>query len=337
MDRITRRALELIAENGRGVAARLSAEFNITRQAASGRIQRMVRDGLLLSEGTTSNRVLNLAVLSRNQASYPIAGLSEDIVWRQLCAPVVADLTANVRDIWHYGITEMVNNAIDHSSSPWVNVGMTRTALYTTAWVSDAGEGIFLKIQRALNLYDPRESILELAKGKLTTDPANHTGEGIFFSSKLFDAYDIRSGNLHFRHDAGELEVLAESERADQGTIVLMRLANDSPRTEKAVFDQFSSPDEYTFDRTIVPVRLAIHEGEKLVSRSQARRLTLRFERFKHVILDFEGVNEIGQAFADEVFRVFQTAHPEIVMAPVNMTPAVQAMVSRAKARDSQP
>ncbi len=337
MDLIARRVLELIAENGRGVAARLGAEFNITRQAASGRIQRMVRDGLLLSEGATSKRVLTLAELSRSQASYPIAGLSEDIVWRQLCAPVVADLPENVRNIWHYGITEMVNNAIDHSSSPWVNVGMARTALHTTAWVSDAGEGIFLKIQRALSLYDPRESILELAKGKLTTDPANHTGEGIFFASKMFDAYDIYSGNLHFRHDTGELDVLAETERADRGTIVLMRLFNDSPRTEKAVFDQFSSPDEYTFDRTLVPVRLAIHEGEKLVSRSQAKRLTQRFERFKHVILDFEGVNEIGQAFSDEVFRVFQAAHPNIIMAPVNMTPAVQAMVSRAKARESQP
>jgi len=50
MDPIARRALELIAENGHGVAARLSAEFNITRQAASGRIQRMVRDGLLISK-----------------------------------------------------------------------------------------------------------------------------------------------------------------------------------------------------------------------------------------------------------------------------------------------
>ncbi len=92
-------------------------------------------------------------------------------------------------------------------------------------------------------------------------------------------------------------------------------------------------PDEYPFDRTIVPVRLAIHEGEMLVSRSQAKLLIQGFERCKHVTLDFDGVNEIGQAFSDEVFRVFQAAHPDIIMAPVNMMPAVQAMVSRAKAK----
>lgn len=220
--------------------------------------------------------------------------------------------------------------AIDHSGAETVTVGMSRTALHTTGWVADEGEGIFLKIQRALNLYDPREAILELAKGKLTTDPVNHSGEGIFFSSKVFDAYDIRSGNLHFMHDVGELDVLAEREKeSKQGTLVLMRLDNESPRVIKDVFDQFSSPEEYTFDKTIVPVRLAAHEGEKLVSRSQAKCLTLRFEQFRHVILDFNGVQEIGQAFADEVFRVFQAAHPKIIMVPIHMTNAVKDMVNR--------
>ncbi len=36
----------------------------------------------------------------------------------------------------------------------------------------------------------------------------------------------------------------------------------------------------------------------------------MRFERFQTVVLDFTGVEEIGQDFADEVFRVFQRAHP---------------------------
>src|SRR3989304_1763905 len=137
-------------------------------------------------------------------------------------------------------------------------VGLVRDALNTSVYVADEGEGIFLKIQRAMNLYDPREAILELAKGKLTTDPVNHTGEGIFFASKLFDAFDIRSGRLHFMHDHGAL----------------------------------AAPEENTFVKTIVPVRLAQYEGEKLVSRSQAKRLSLRFERFRHVVLDFAQVVE---------------------------------------------
>jgi hypothetical protein len=224
----------------------------------------------------------------------------------------------------------MINNAIDHSGSENVVVELVRDALNTTVYIADEGEGIFLKIQRAMNLYDPREAILELAKGKLTTDPANHTGEGIFFSSKVMDAFDIRSGLLHFMHDEWGADILLERPANAPGTLVLMRLANDSPRILQDVFDQFAAPEEYTFAKTIVPVRLAQHEGEKLVSRSQAKRLTMRFERFQVVVLDFAGVEEIGQAFADEVFRVFSNAHPNTQLLPINLTPAVENMVKRA-------
>ncbi|MBP7362585.1 MAG: hypothetical protein KA960_12965, partial [Nitrospira sp.] len=222
-----RTALELIAKDGLNVGTRLSELLSISRQTASARLRKLVALGLVEASGTSRARIYRLMELQRVSASYPLKGLSEDIVWRELCFPVVSDLPSNVRDIWHYGITEIVNNAIDHSGAESVHVGMSRTALYTSAWVSDKGEGIFLKIQRALGLYDTREAILELAKGKFTTDPENHSGEGIFFSSKMFDAYDIRSGNLHFMHDSGGLDILAEREKEDHGTLVLMRLEND--------------------------------------------------------------------------------------------------------------
>ena len=114
-----------------------------------------------------------------------------------------------------------------------------------------------------------------------------------------------------------------------------MRLDNHSPRTAKSVFDEFAAPEEYTFVKTVVPVRLAQYEGEKLVSRSQAKRLYQRLERFRHVVLDFDGVAEIGQAFADEIFRVFARAHPGVALAPINVTAAVSQMVSRARAGGS--
>lgn len=74
-------------------------------------------------------------------------------------------------------------------------------------------------------------------------------------------------------------------------------------------------PDELSFNKTVVPVRLA-RLDDKLISRSQAKRLVARFEGFKKVILDFEGVDDIGQAFADEVFRVFQQSHPDVQLVP---------------------
>jgi len=44
-----------------------------------------------------------------------------------------------------------------------------------------------------------------LAKGKLTTDPKRHSGEGIFFSSRMFDEFDILSGGV-FSHINSKIE-----------------------------------------------------------------------------------------------------------------------------------
>jgi DNA-binding transcriptional ArsR family regulator len=335
-DSLRQRALALIATDGQGVAARLAEEFGLSRQATNRHLQALLQEGLVEAEGQTRARVYRLATLGKAVRRYAREGLREDIVWREAFAPVLNDLPENVRDIWHYGVTEMVNNAIDHSGSLQVEVGVRRNAVFTDGWVADEGVGIFLKIQRALDLYDAREAILELAKGKLTTDPARHSGEGIFFASKVFDAFDIRAGRLHFMHGEGELDVLHERPAEAPGTLVVMRLDNASPRLMKRVFDEFAVPEEYTFAKTVVPVRLAQYEGEKLVSRSQAKRLYQRFERFRHVVLDFEGVAEIGQAFADELFRVFAAAHPGVALTPVNMTRAVRQMVSRAQARPDE-
>jgi anti-sigma regulatory factor (Ser/Thr protein kinase) len=324
------RALELISEDGHRVGTRLASEFGVSRQVANGYVLSLVRDGLIDAAGSTRGRVYRLKTLVAAERTYPREGLQEDAVWREAFAPKLADLPENVRDIWRYGVTEMVNNAIDHSASLEVRVGLQRNALFAEAHVADDGEGIFLKIQRALGLFDPREAILELAKGKLTTAPQHHSGEGIFFTSRMMDAFDIQSGQLHFRHGRRGPDVLAERSENVPGTRVTMRLANDSSRNTKAVFDEFADSDVYTFDKTVVPLRLAQHEGEKLVSRSQAKRVAHRFERFKHVVLDFEGVAEIGQAFADELFRVFAAAHPGVRLTPTNTTPAVAQMIRRA-------
>lgn len=333
---IRQRALDLVDADGHGVGTRLANAVGVSRQVANGYLQALERDGLVEATGTTRAKTYRLRTLAEADIRYPRAGLQEDLVWRELIAPAVARLSQNVRDIWHYASTEIINNAIDHSGAMYVHVGVRRNALRTEVSVADDGEGIFLKIQRALELHDTREALLELAKGKLTTAPENHSGEGIFFTSRMVDEFDIVSGNLNFTHGERKLDRIAEQEATAPGTTVLMRLANDSTRVMKDVFDRFADPEDYTFDRTVVPIRLAQHEGEKLVSRSQAKRVAHRFERFRHVVLDFTGVEEIGQAFADEIFRVFAANHPDIRIVPENTSPEVAKMIRRALAAARQ-
>jgi hypothetical protein len=176
---------------------------------------------------------------------------------------------------------------------------------------------------------------LELSKGKVTTDPDNHTGEGIFFSSRTFDTFNILSGGVYFDHhqDDGE-DWIPGNERQPQqvdGTSVLMTIKNNSDKTIQSIFDQYATDNEdYRFDKTVVPVKLLEYGDDRLVSRSQAKRLMKRFDRFRTVVLNFQDVESIGQAFADEVFRVFPSHYPDVEIVPVATNEQVARMIRRA-------
>jgi sugar-specific transcriptional regulator TrmB len=264
-----------------------------------------------------------------------VDGLAEHEVWESEIQPGLSDLPGNVQDIWYYGCTEMINNVIDHSESEAVSITVTRKGQRTSIDIYDRGVGIFRKISKALALEDDRHAVLELSKGKVTTDPDNHTGEGIFFSSRVFDKYSILSGDVYFAHDSHDPRdyILGEETPAHDinGTMVKMTLSDLSGKDIGKVFDEYATDTEdYRFDRTVVPVKLLQYGDDRLVSRSQAKRLLTRFERFKTVILDFDGVEAVGQAFADEVFRVFVSRHPDVEIVPTNTNEKVSRMIHRA-------
>lgn len=306
--------------------------FDISRQAVNKHIQRLVNQKAIIVKGATRSRHYILHPLAEWDHIFQLdKTISEDIVWRNHISPLLGELPDNAVDIWHYGFTEIFNNAIDHSSGKNVNVSLKKTAAVSEIVVYDDGEGIFKKIQKELNLYDERHSVLELAKGKLTTDPENHSGEGIFFSSRMFDDFRILSGNVYFSHTHNEVEDwVIEHQRFQSGTGVFMKLSNITSRTAKQIFDSFTSDDDYGFTKTVVPVRLAQYGDDKLVSRSQAKRLLARIDKFRTVMFDFDDVELIGQAFADEVFRVFANQHPKTELMYLNATKAVRQMIIRA-------
>jgi hypothetical protein len=183
-----------------------------------------------------------------------------------------------------------------------------------------------------MHLADERHAILELCKGKLTTDPAKHTGQGVFFTSRLLDSFDILSGGVYFSHILGtEDDWIVERPEFKSGTTIFMKLNNHTSKTCKKIFDQYSDEEDLGFIKTVVPVRLAQYGNENLISRSQAKRVMARVETFKIVVLNFEGVPTIGQAFSDEIFRVFANSHPEIEIAAINTNSEVKRMVASAR------
>lgn len=313
---------------------RISAEkFGYSRQAIHRHLRLLVDEGAIVEDGNTRSKIYRLASLVNWEKNYALGGgITEDQVWRDDIAPSLGKLPENVINIWHYGFTEMFNNAIEHSGGTAVSVLLEKTATSTQVKIFDNGGGIFRKIQAALGLMDERHAVLELAKGKFTTDPANHSGEGIFFSSRMFDDFVILSGGVCFSHQFGEHEGwILQPNIATTGTLIRMSLHNHTSRTTKKVFDKFTTDDDYGFTKTVVPVKLMKYGDDNLVSRSQAKRMLVRFDRFKVVILDFSGVSMIGQAFADEVFRVFRMKHPSVELMAIHTKADVKRMISRAQ------
>lgn len=324
--------LENVEQYPDSIAQVAAAEFDISRQAINKHLKRLVEEESLTVQGKTRSRHYKIKPLIEWVGYFEIVpNLAEDIVWGKEIEPRLGTVPDNVMAIWNYGFTEMFNNAIDHSEGSVIGVRISKSATDTKILLGDDGIGIFKKIQTELGLFDERHSVLELAKGKLTTAPDRHSGEGIFFTSRMFDDFGIVSGGIYFSHKFGEPEDwIHELDQFSSGTVVLMKLSNHTARTAKKIFDQFSSGDDYGFNKTIVPVRLAQYGSDRLISRSQAKRLIVRFDRFKTVVLDFKDVDDIGQAFADEVFRVFQKQHPDIELVPLNANEDVLRMVKRA-------
>jgi hypothetical protein len=83
-------------------------------------------------------------------------------------------------------------------------------------------------------------------------------------------------------------------------------------------------------------VSLAAFEGE-LTSRSQAKRIVARFESFEEVELDFNCVDHIGQAFADELARVWPLSHPNTRMNITNAGESIVKMLLIRKLLQLQP
>ena len=316
-----------------------SEKFGLSRVAVVNRLRSLIKTGLLTASGQTKARRYGLKTLSGEKKILEITpDIKEHEVWLNLVKPQLVGVKENILDICAHGFTEMFNNVIDHSESTTAMIVVHRNAAKIMLSVRDYGVGIFNKIQKALNLSEPQHAILELTKGKLTTDKEKHTGEGIFFTSRMFDAFMITSGTLVFHRFRHTDDWIAESDGAPiKGTDIIMSIFTNATHTTKEIFDKYRAEfDEFGFSKTIIPLVLLKYEGEQLISRSQAKRLMTHVDKFREVVLDFKGITSIGQAFADEIFRIYRREHPSVHVYPVHMTPEVIRMIQRIVAENPE-
>ena len=330
-------ALKILQKNNEITTKELARKAGISRPYASKVISTLLREGRVLRIGNGPRTMYitpghNKISEARFKEKLENKNLKEhevlDEVKRELLS--LAKLPENVRSIFDYAFSEMLNNAIEHSKSKLIKVEVGEEEESLLFIVEDYGVGVFRNVMQKKKLKSELEAIQDILKGKTTTKPQAHSGEGIFFTSKAADVFILESFGHRLRVDNVVDDIFIETLDSEiKGTRVVFRVNKKSKKHLSAIFRKYqTSSTELGFDKTEIKVKLYTM-GTIYISRSQARRILVGLEKFESIILDFTRVPTVGQAFADEIFRVFKNKYPKKKIIAINTNEAVKFMINR--------
>jgi len=328
-------------------AIQVATAFSISRAYSNRLLHELQEENAILLVGKTNQAIylalnnkksIHRALLNIDSISLRLSNksLDESAVFQQIerDTGIFLESRDNILKIVRHAFTEMLNNAIDHSCSEKIEISCRKTETSVTFTVRDFGIGIFNNVRDKFQLPGTLEAIQEILKGKTTTAPAEHTGEGVFFTSKMADVFIIDSYEKRLTCNNLLPDIFITNRKVLAGTRVSFSIQLDSKRKIEAVFGEFTDPldNGANFDRTRVTIKL-FQYGQDLPSRSGAKRVTMNLEYFNEVELDFTDVDTVGQGFADEIFRVWQSQHPKISIFATNANENVAFMIKRADGR----
>jgi hypothetical protein len=267
------------------------------------------------------------------EKSFEIAGLEEDKVWKRIVNDLVLDTSSQVANTFSYAVTEMLNNAIDHSRGLFVIVRFWANSQIWAFEIEDDGQGVFTNLMQGLGLGDRFNALQELSKGKRTTAPSGHSGEGIFFTSKAVEIFQLASDGIRWTLDNIRDDGSVGIEPTQAGTRVSGELSVNTTEAIGDLFRKFSEDHEFVRTR---PILKLFEIGVRFMSRSEAKRILSGMEKFTEIEIDFKDVVEVGQGFVDEMLRVWPALHPGQKVIPLNMNEAVEFMVKRGLPRHNK-
>jgi anti-sigma regulatory factor (Ser/Thr protein kinase) len=325
---ITRWITAAALQHPTDLAEHLARRLTIARSTAGKLLRRLVAAQWLVREGTPRRPSYRPGLLRQAVHTYALQSLDEALPWSRDFAPLFALSPTVARNAQH-AFTELLNNAIDHSSGTCVTVSVRQTPAHIQLLVSDDGCGLFARIGESFAIHDPAQAMLELSKGKLSSQPERHTGRGLFFTARLADILDLHANASAFQHRAWQRHQWQPTRPATlRGTSVFVAIALDSTLTlDEVMRDHSLDGIGYGFERTVVPLQMLTSKHSGLESRAQARQVAARLAQFRRAELDFDGIAEIGHSFADELFRVFAREHPGVELVPLHASVRVAALL----------
>ena len=320
---IVKYLLEKIGDGEECISKKVADNFEINQNTVHSYINELIDRGVIKRKSRDSYELImsnKRYILYRNKGEIK----DEYQAYKKYLFDDISQHSKNVLEIWEYAFEEIFNNVIDHSESDKCIIEIRENAAKTAIWIADDGIGIFNNIKNHFNLYSIEEAVEELFKGKVTTNIEKHSGEGIFFTSRMMDEFIIVSSGKIFHIDKYDESVLYDNPlKNKKGTAIYMSLSNDSNKVAKDIFDKYAD-SEGGFEKTSIKLK-NIYDSSP-ISRSQAKRLCVGLEKFVEVELDFTDMEWMGQGFAHQMFNVWAKAHPEVRIVPKGMNKDVQKM-----------
>ena len=278
--------LELARKNEKLVTSAIAVSFGLSRQYVNQLIASLVAENKLIKVGSTRKTFYVLPEHAKKYAqipqfryikTYKNSHLEEHKVLEEIQQkiPLWQRLPENIYSIFSYAFSEMLNNAIEHSESKSIKLELLLRDHTLSFVIDDSGIGVFKSIMYKKQLASELEAIGELLKGKVTTMPKSHSGEGIFFTARAGDEFILDSYGYQLIFDNKLPDVfINQSQKKKKGTKVIFKIVINSTRHLKTVFDEYanlSEESDYGFDKTEIRIKLYTISGIH-VSRSQARR-----------------------------------------------------------------
>lgn len=320
--------IENVGKYSTDIVSRAAKEFTTSTTTIQRHIQSLIKAGKIVKSGNTRSVKYFLSTEYDRIKIYTVTdNIAEDHIFKDF-ADIFNRFSKNIYDICYFGVTEMLNNSIDHSRGSRITLETRYSDPILSIVIKDDGVGAFKTICDFLNVDDIREGILHLSKGKVTRDPAHHTGQGIFFTSRMFDTFMIDANEYVYTKDNFIQDWTFVQRFGTKGTEITMNINIYSQTTCKDIFKAYEGED-FAFDKTEILVHLSDFKEDSFISRSQAKRILLGLEKFSLITFDFKRIEFIGQGFVDEIFRIFKNNHPEIKLQYINANDAVRFMIER--------
>ncbi|MDF1827639.1 MAG: DUF4325 domain-containing protein [Legionellaceae bacterium] len=328
-DKIKSFILNHVAQHAHDIVSYSMAEFAVSRTTVLRHIQYLIKQKKITKTGRTKQITYTLTAALNKQLSIHLDKNFDEFEFfsEHFSQLLLQNLNQHAYAICEYVITELLNNCKDHSKGSKATISTHLEGDVFHCVIDDNGEGLFKSIEASSSFSDVRDIIFELSKGKLTRDPINHTGEGLFFSSRAVDRFSIVANDYQFMRDNLEYDWTFCQAAYANGTRVMFEINKNTERQLDALFKGYT--EDFSFNKTDILVDLSQHYGERLISRSQAKRVCRRLENFTHITLDFKKIEAVGQGFVDQLFRVYQRESPNLVINYIHANESVDYMIKR--------